>query len=332
MNPATVATIGAPAPPYPEGWFQAAYSEDLQVGQVMRLHYFGRELVLFRTESGTAQILNAHCPHVGANLAVGGKVVGEQIQCPFHNWRYGTDGKCKAIPYSSHIPDAAVIGAWPTQEHYGIIFFWHSPFGNDPIWDPPELPEYGQADWKGYIRKRWVVKTTIQEVCENVVDGGHLPAVHGGGGEIPPIDYEFNQYSLDFNFRFEETADGSRADRGRHFGTYYGLGLSISHSFGHGRLIFLTGRTPIDETTLEVRYSMLTGTGQAGDLTGDLASKVADHTGAEFEKDISIWENKVYLPSPALCKGDGPIGRFRMWAQAFFVHTTPPKLAAVAAE
>ena len=38
--------------PLPNGWFQVAYSDELAPGGVVPLHYFGRELVLFRTEGG----------------------------------------------------------------------------------------------------------------------------------------------------------------------------------------------------------------------------------------------------------------------------------------
>jgi len=43
-----------PFPAYPNGWFQVAYSDELQPGGVMPLSYFGRELVLFRGSDGKA--------------------------------------------------------------------------------------------------------------------------------------------------------------------------------------------------------------------------------------------------------------------------------------
>ena len=36
---------------FPTGWFIVAFGSDLAPGQVKRAHYFGEELVLFRTES-----------------------------------------------------------------------------------------------------------------------------------------------------------------------------------------------------------------------------------------------------------------------------------------
>jgi hypothetical protein len=39
----------------------------------------------------------------------------------------------------------------------------------------------------------------------------------------------------------------------------------------------------------------------------------------QFTDDIPIWENKIYVDKPNLCDGDGPIARFRKWAQQFYV-------------
>jgi len=37
-----------------------------------------------------------------------------------------------------------------------------------------------------------------------------------------------------------------------------------------------------------------------------------------FEQDIAIWENKRYRTRPALCDGDGPLGRLRRWYRQFY--------------
>src|SRR5215218_6484705 len=36
---------------FPTGWFIVGFASDLPPGQVTRVHYFGEELVVFRTES-----------------------------------------------------------------------------------------------------------------------------------------------------------------------------------------------------------------------------------------------------------------------------------------
>ena len=77
-----------PMSPFPAGWFRVATASEVKVGQVTPLHYFGRELALFRSESGTLRLVDALCPHLGAHLGIGGRVEGEQLRCPFHGWAF----------------------------------------------------------------------------------------------------------------------------------------------------------------------------------------------------------------------------------------------------
>ena len=117
--------------PIPSGWFCVARSHELQPAEVQPFRAFGKELVLFRTREGNARVLDAHCPHLGAHLGhpttggSGGKVVGNTIQCPFHDWRWdGTTGRCVDIPYAKRIPPNAQTRAWETVErggpHHGL--------------------------------------------------------------------------------------------------------------------------------------------------------------------------------------------------------------------
>ena len=93
-----------PFHPYPIGWFQVAYSDDVKPGDVLPLKYFGRDLVLFRGEDGKAAVMDAFCPHLGAHLGHGGKVNGNCIRCPFHAWEFDTEGECVSVPYAKKIP------------------------------------------------------------------------------------------------------------------------------------------------------------------------------------------------------------------------------------
>jgi hypothetical protein len=45
---------------------------------------------------------------------------------------------------------------------------------------------------------------------------------------------------------------------------------------------------------------------------------VKDEIVHQVEQDLPIWENKVYLESPVLCDGDGPIAKYRKWFQQFY--------------
>ena len=47
-------------------------------------------------------MVETYCPHLGADLSAGGKVVGDCIECPFHGWKFdGKSGQLVDIPYSN---------------------------------------------------------------------------------------------------------------------------------------------------------------------------------------------------------------------------------------
>src|SRR5262249_18392626 len=57
-----------PFPSFPTGWFALASSAELAPGDVKAIRALGRDLVLFRTQSGTACVVDAYCPHLGTHL------------------------------------------------------------------------------------------------------------------------------------------------------------------------------------------------------------------------------------------------------------------------
>ena len=98
----SVSTENRFAPEIPNGWFAVAWSRELRPGEVHRIRAFGEDLVLFRTHSGVPRVLSAYCPHLGAHLAEGGRVMGESIRCPFHGWQY--DGGTTINFYGDALP------------------------------------------------------------------------------------------------------------------------------------------------------------------------------------------------------------------------------------
>src|SRR5438045_4165101 len=55
-----------PFPPYPNGWFAIGFSADFKPGQVVTRHYFGQDIVIYRTLGGELRAAESHCPHLGA--------------------------------------------------------------------------------------------------------------------------------------------------------------------------------------------------------------------------------------------------------------------------
>ena len=78
-----------------------------------RCNAFGQKLVVFRGGDGKINVLDGYCRHMGGDLTQG-EVKGDEIACPFHDWRWGGDGRCKKVPYSKRVPRLARTATWTT--------------------------------------------------------------------------------------------------------------------------------------------------------------------------------------------------------------------------
>jgi cholesterol 7-desaturase len=156
---------GALPPPYPNGWFKILESRDLTVGQVKSVQFLGQHLVAFRGQSGNVSVLDAYCPHMGANLGAGGRVVGDSIACPFHGWEFnGSDGVCTAIPYSSKaVPKNARTRAWHVSEANKQIYLWFDAEDREPTWQVQKTEIDGSYRYHGSTSHE--IKAHIQVCC-----------------------------------------------------------------------------------------------------------------------------------------------------------------------
>jgi phenylpropionate dioxygenase-like ring-hydroxylating dioxygenase large terminal subunit len=124
------------------GWYVLGKSNAI-TNQPIRLELLGGELVCFRISSGKPVAMDIHCWHMGADLSLG-KLVEDQIECPFHGWRYGASGYCEFIPSQAEIPSGARQRTYCTAERAGYVFvFPHRACDYPPPFfdgiDPAEL-------------------------------------------------------------------------------------------------------------------------------------------------------------------------------------------------
>lgn len=301
---------------YARGWFVIAWSKDLAAGEVKPLRYFGQDLVLFRTETGQATVLDAHCPHLGAHLGVGGKVVGECIECPFHAWRFDGAGQCTEIPYSDKpIPKRAATKSWPVVDRNGAIFVWHDADGGAPDWEVPTIEAVGDSGWTDWYPSCLEgVATHPKEIVENVADKAHFPTVHRTTVEVFENSYD-GHCATQHTIGSATPAKGGK-DSFDIVATYHGPAFQISDMRGVLHSHLLLAHTPIDAHTLDLRFAVMLE--RAGPKTEQFAQLYVDNLRLGFHEDIAIWEHKVYRTSPKICDGDGPIGKLRRWYRQFF--------------
>ena len=311
--------------PIPNGWFQVAYSDELGCGDVEPLRYFGKELVLARTEDGVARVFDAYCPHLGAHLGFGGVVEGDTIRCPFHAWRFDGSGRCVEVPYARRIPPRAGIHAWPTCERNGCVMVWHDRGGEKPGWEIPEVPELCDAGWTEPTRREWTVRSCTQELAENTVDQAHFRYLHGTN-TVAETELETQDHVLHVVSRSKVATPKGEADGVIDIRTH-GFGFGTTRFSGVVETLVVTTGTPIDadhvhsrpgadHVHLRLRFSIRKLAN--ADATRGVGKAFVAEIERQFAQDIPIWENKAHLVRPMLCDGDGPIAELRKWAKQFY--------------
>lgn len=329
-----------PMQPYPTSWYRIASSTDVPEGVIHRVHYFDRELIIFRDQEGAAHVADAHCPHMGANIGVGGRIEDGTIVCPFHTWRFAPDGRCVHIPYAEKIPTQARLRKYPVQEVNGIIAVFYDELNRQPEWTVPEMEcMNSDEEWMGPRVRGWKVRTHVQEIFDNAADAAHQKTLHAA--------LEYVTASAEFEGPFY---------RGEFHGTYYageglpvdeayavnrslqaGLGFSLMRStidyagFKVERAVMLAV-TPIDEEHVDYFSYQYTLNAHGDEVTAPAHEIISNEWEKALIEDIPIFENKVFrsLPSRAqynggqapayLCEGEGDMARLRNWARQFYTE------------
>lgn len=325
MQPAQTAQSAQPRFPFtsfPSGWFVVATSEELVAGEILKLRYFGRDLVAFRGDDGEARVVDAYCPHLGAHLGHGGTVEGNCIRCPFHGWKFDGEGRCVEVPYAERIPPKAAIDAWVVREQDGLIHVFHGRPGEQPF----ELPALETEGWTEARMIHWRnLATHPQEVFENTVDITHIGPVHDGRGARLMHKPEREGPKLLINLEFDAPGDivgmPEQLNDVHLEVTLRGLGWVVVHT--HVRNVDIRARqrlyaTPVDEDHIDIRGLVHVREQDDPTFTEELHELFYRAYCEDFAKDFPIWENKRYLTRPLLAKGDGPVGIYRRWCRQFY--------------
>jgi nitrite reductase/ring-hydroxylating ferredoxin subunit len=294
-------------PPVPNGWYGLAASTDLAVGEPLTVVALERELVLFRDAEGSARVVDAFCPHMGAHLG-GGDVVDGTLACPYHGWRFGPDGACVEIPYSdARIPSKACVRSWPVLERNGMVLVWHHAGGAAPTYEVPEISEVDDPAFTDAVVYRGELVASLQDMAENNVDYTHFFFVHGRKA----LDDSNSKFSTDGPLStVVETFDEDGLPFVRHT---YGPGIALLRA--EGLMTILSATTAIDRRHVRMLWNFYLPLPMA-DLADDIIAGVTGDHG--LGADAPIWRDKVFRDRPLIVKGDGPIAEFRRWYAQFY--------------
>jgi nitrite reductase/ring-hydroxylating ferredoxin subunit len=174
-----------------ETWYPVCLSDDVKPGEIVGRDFLDGRVIAYRGENGVVRVLSAYCRHFGADLSAGGKVIGNNVRCPYHHWQYGQDGACAHIPIGGPIPKQARLYTFPTVERWGIVFAYYGE-SETPLFELPDFPIPDPA-----LRTYGVLKFKLDISLQiaNSVDYQHLIVLHGLTMERYP-DISFDRHYM----------------------------------------------------------------------------------------------------------------------------------------
>ena len=215
-HPATA--IGEPnGPGFHQCWYVVALASELDETPLLSKEFLGGRVVVYRTADGMPTVLSAYCAHVGADLGVG-KLDGDEVECAFHRFRYGPDGKCTWVPGDNEVPEKARVFAYPAAEQWGAIWAFNGP---EPLYDVPAWRDYAPEQ----LATRCVHETDPFSIepwimITNSWDFLHLRELHGLEFEEEPQNITNpNPYVHEYDTVFTMPNIGTMHQRIRQSGT-----------------------------------------------------------------------------------------------------------------
>ncbi|PEG62420.1 3-ketosteroid-9-alpha-hydroxylase [Mycolicibacterium boenickei] len=327
-----VRQIEAEAPParFARGWHCLGLTRDFGDGKPHGINVFGQKLVVFRGGDGRINVLDGYCRHMGGDLSQG-QVKGDEIACPFHDWRWGGDGRCKNVPYAKRTPRLARTATWTTLEQDGMLFVWNDPEGNPPPADVtiPRIEGATSDQWTDWHWYTTVVNANCRELVDNVVDMAHFFYVHGSLPTHFKNIFEGHiatQY-MNANTRADRRDVGGSTMLGTtSVASYYGPAFMIDdltyhYPDGDHHSVLINCHYPIDANSFVLQYGIIVKKpeGVSDELALQSAIALGDWVKIGFEQDVTIWKTKARIDNPLLCEEDGPVYQLRRWYEQFYV-------------
>ncbi len=159
----------------PEGWFWLIPSCDVKPKQAKPARFLDHDFVVMRGEDSIIRVFDAYCPHMGAHLC-DGTVEKNSIRCPFHYWKFDSNGICEEIPVQSETKGVSPLKKYRTGERYGLIWIWYGEQNSEV--EILVIPELAGLPLDSTLGKPFTKLCHPNVMMINAIDAQHFRSVH----------------------------------------------------------------------------------------------------------------------------------------------------------
>ena len=160
-------------------WIPACLSEEVAArdGRPVRVRLLGEDLVAFRDSAGRLGVLDEHCPHRRASLALGrNEACG--LRCLYHGWKVDVEGNVVDRPTEPRAAEEVKPvkhKAYPVVEGGGFVWIW---MGATESMQPFEAPAWAPAVDTRVAVVKMQVDCNWAQVLEGAIDSSHSSSLH----------------------------------------------------------------------------------------------------------------------------------------------------------
>ena len=184
--------------------FRSAWQYVGHSAQLAQPGYFAAEVgrtpvVVTRDRDGVLRAFANVCRHRG-HVVAEGEGRRETLQCPYHAWTYGLDGRLRAAPRSEEEPEfpQGELGLLPVAvDTWGPFVFASAAPDAEPLTQalgslPAQVAELGldvdslvhHSRWEAEVEANWKI------VCENFLECYHCQVAHPAFSELIDVSPE----------------------------------------------------------------------------------------------------------------------------------------------
>ena len=342
-------------------WFAVARSADLASPGSFRTADVGREsVIVIRGRDGALRAFLNVCRHRGARLCTEPSgAVKRTLQCPYHAWTYGLDGKLTAAPNLTSMQDVdrTEYGLRKVHLHEWLGYTWVCLTDNPPSFEgtiQAEVAERlgGHAVIGGWSvaelalgrRISYDVKANWKLIVENFMECYHCATIHPELTEVLP---EFAggyaaQYYVGHGARFGDDIQAFTVDGSEAFGKLDGLGeehdrryyaitvrpqvfinLVPDHVILHRMYPVAADRTVVDCDWLYSPEVVARGTDLSHSV--ELFHRVNQQDFDACERCQPNMSSRLYAHGGVLVPNEHHIGAFHEWVTEKLGDTTAPE-------
>lgn len=158
-------------------WYYALPAHALKHKTTVHKTLLGEPVLIGRDSDGHVFALRDTCPHRGTLLSRGA-FDGREVECPYHGWKFATDGRCTAIPsqaaHQRPQPGDVHTPAYRVRETQGNIWV----FMGGAKATPPPVPQVPAIGEKFQLHVSMIFDCNIDIAVSGLMDPAHGAFVH----------------------------------------------------------------------------------------------------------------------------------------------------------